>query len=315
VVDGLFAAPAQDRAVKGRIFNIQRFSTEDGPGIRTTVFLKGCPLVCPWCANPESQLPLPEVAHSDTLCDHCGRCVEVCDRRAVALNPAGGIQINRQLCDNCAKCVAVCGPRALRVLGQEYTVDEVFREIKKDEAYYRNSGGGVTCSGGEPLTQARFVATLFRRCHEAGLHTTLDTCGSAPRRALQRVLEYTDLVLFDLKLMDRAAHVAIAGQSNRQILHNFRYVVEKGVRLIARVPLIPGVTDSDENISAIAGFVRTFDAGIPVNVLPYHRYGMNKYQMLDRTYQPGDMKPPAEEKVAKIVERFESLGLECEVVT
>jgi pyruvate formate lyase activating enzyme len=277
--------------------------------------LKGCPLVCPWCANPESQLGVAEVAHGDTLCDHCGRCVAVCDRRAITLRAEGGVTIDRTRCDQCARCVDVCGPRALRVLGRDETVEAVFEEVSKDEAYYRNSGGGVTCSGGEPLAQARFVAALFRRCHEAGIHTTLDTCGAAPRRALERVLEHTDLVLFDLKLMAEAAHVAVAGRSNRQSLDNLRRVVERGVRLIVRVPLIPGITDSDENIGAIAGFVRTLGAGIPVDVLPYHRFGMNKYAMLDRPYGPGDLQPPSAERVAAVVRRFESLGLACEVVT
>lgn len=315
VADGRFADSDRARAVTGRIFNIQRFSTEDGPGIRTTVFLKGCPLICPWCANPESQLDIREVGHSDPLCDQCGRCLEVCDPKAISLNPDGGVVIDRARCDHCAKCVPVCGPRALRVLGEDRTVDAVFGEIKKDEAYYRNSGGGATCSGGEPLAQAEFVTALFQRCHEAGIHTTLDTCGVAPRRALEKVIAYTDLVLFDLKLMDGAVHRAVTGRSNRQILDNARYIVGTGVELIARVPLIPGSTDSDENISAIAGFVRTLGVGIPVHVLPYHRFGMNKYTMLDRTYEPGDLKPPSPEQVAEIVQRFDSLGLQCEVVT
>ena len=313
--DRFLADPASDRPVTGRIFNIQRFSTEDGPGIRTTVFLKGCPLMCPWCANPESQLGILEIGHSDPLCDHCGRCIPACDKQAIALNPEGGIVINRACCDHCAKCVAVCGPRALRVLGDDYTVDAVFGEIKKDEAYYRNSGGGVTCSGGEPLTQARFVAALFKRCHQAGIHTTLDTCGAGPRRALERLLDHTDLVLFDLKLIDDDAHRAITGWSNSEILRNAKLVVSKGVRLIARVPIIPGFTDSDDNISAIAGFVRTLGIGIPVNVLPYHRFGMNKYRMLDRAYEPGELKPPTGEEVTRVVRRLESLGLACEVVT
>ncbi|MFI5394918.1 MAG: glycyl-radical enzyme activating protein [Candidatus Binatia bacterium] len=315
VVHALFSEELDDRIVTARIFNIQRFSTEDGPGIRTTVFLKGCPLSCPWCANPESQAGGVEIGHSDPLCDHCNRCVEVCDKKAIALNPEGGVLINRDVCDDCAKCVPVCGPGALRLLGDEYTVDRVFEEIKKDAAYYRNSNGGVTCSGGEPLAQARFVAALFKRCQEAGIHTTLDTCGSAPRRALERVIEYTDLVLFDLKIHDRDAHLAITGHSNQQILDNAKYVASKGIPMIARMPLIPGYTDAEENISAIAGFIRTLGTHIPVHVLPYHRFGMNKYKMLDRPYAPGDVKPPSPERVQTLVQRFQSLGLECEIVT
>jgi len=302
-------------ALTARIFNIQRFSTEDGPGIRTTVFLKGCPLSCPWCSNPESQAGNTEVAHSDSLCDHCNRCVEVCDRQAISLNPAGGVHINRDACDNCAKCVPVCGTGALRMIGDEYTLDQVYEEIKKDAAYYRNSNGGVTCSGGEPLSHARFVAALFKRCQAAGMHTTLDTCGSAPRRAVERVIEHTDLVLFDFKIFDPARHSAIVGAPLQQILDNAKYIVSQGVRLIARMPLIPGYTDSDENVSALASFIRALGGNIPVNVLPYHRFGMNKYQMLDRSYGPGDAKPPSAERVESVVDRIRSFGLECEIVT
>jgi len=302
-------------ALTARIFNIQRFSTEDGPGIRTTVFLKGCPLTCPWCSNPESQAGGTEVAHSDSLCDHCNRCVEVCDKHAIALNPAGGVIINREVCDNCAECIPVCGAGALRMIGDEYTVDQVLDEVKKDFAYYRNSNGGVTCSGGEPLSHARFVAALFKRCQAAGIHTTLDTCGSAPRRAVERVIEHTDLVLFDFKIFDPAVHSAIVGAPLQQILDNAKYIVSKGVRLIARMPLIPGYTDSDENVSALAGFIRTLGAYIPVNVLPYHRFGTNKYRMLDRSYEPGEAKPLAAERVQSVVDRIQSFGLECEIVT
>jgi pyruvate formate lyase activating enzyme len=315
IVEGPVRKDLDDRAVTARIFNIQRFSTEDGPGIRTTVFLKGCPLTCPWCANPESQAGAAEVAHSDPLCDHCNRCVQVCDKQAISINPEGGVHINRAVCDDCGKCIPVCGPAALRLLGDEYTVDQVFDEIKKDATYYSNSNGGVTCSGGEPLSQARFVAALFKRCQDAGMHTTLDTCGSAPRRALERVIEYTDLVLFDFKIFDPTAHRAIVGAPIQQILDNAKYIVSKGVRLIARMPLIPGYTDSDENVSAFAGFIKTLGAYIPVNILPYHRFGMNKYQMLDRSYEPGDLKPPSSERVQSVVDRVRSFGLECEIVT
>lgn len=304
-----------DGAQTARIFNIQRFSTEDGPGIRTTVFLKGCPLSCPWCSNPESQAGGAEVAHSDPLCDHCNRCVEVCDKQAIVLNPAGGVIIDREACDNCAKCIPVCGTGALRMIGDEYTVDQVFEEIRRDAAYYRNSNGGVTCSGGEPLTHARFVAALFKRCHDAGIHTTIDTCGAAPRRAVERVIEHTDLFLFDFKVFDPTAHDAIVGAPLQQVLDNAKYIVSKGVRLIARMPLIPGYTDSDDNVDGLASFIKSLGAFIPVNVLPYHRFGMNKYQMLDRQYLPGDAKPPPPERVQSVVDRIRSMGLECEIVT
>jgi pyruvate formate lyase activating enzyme len=300
--------------VTGRIFNIQRFSVQDGPGIRTTVFLKGCPLVCPWCSNPESQKDARELAHIDTLCDGCGRCLEVCERKAIALN-AQGVEIQRERCDDCGQCVEVCAPGALKMFGRDVTVNEVFEEIKKDELYYRNSDGGVTASGGEPLSQPSFVAALFKRCQEAGIHTALDTCGLATRRVLEQVLECADLVLFDLKLIDDAAHAAMTEGQNRAILANARLIAGMGIPLIIRIPLIPRYTDTEENITALVGFVRELgDAVMAVNVLPYHRFGSSKYDVLDRAYALRDMTSPPPERVQAIARRFEALALECEIV-
>lgn len=298
----------------GRIFNIQRFSTEDGPGIRTTVFVKGCTLTCLWCSNPESQQIEPQLAHNDTLCDQCGRCVTACSKQAISLT-GSGILVDRDLCDNCGDCVRVCGPRALRMIGEDKSVDDVMEEILKDRLYYRSSQGGVTCSGGEPLMQASFVAALFQRCQEEGLHTTLDTTGNGSVAGLQKVLKHTNLVLFDLKVMDEALHRKTTGVSNKTILRNARIVADSHAQMIIRMPLIPGVSATDENIQATIRFVQGLRPGIMVNVLPYHRYGMNKYSMLDRSYPMGEMLPLTHERVAEIVGMFESAGLPCEIVT
>ncbi len=300
--------------VFGRVFNIQRFSTEDGPGIRTTVFLKGCPLTCLWCANPESQQIRRQVAHNDALCDRCGRCAPACARQAISLT-GSGIRIDRNLCDDCGDCVKVCGPRSLRMIGDDKTVDEVMEEILRDRHYYRSSQGGVTCSGGEPLTQAPFVAELFERCQDEGLHTTLDTTGHGSARALSEVLKHTNLVLFDLKVMDDALHRKTTGITNRQILRNARLVSGSSAQMIIRVPLIPGVSDTDGNLTAIARFVKELRPGIVVNVLPYHRFGMNKYAMLDQPYPMNDAQPLEHDRVAQTVEMFGAHGLECEIVT
>lgn len=302
------------RVLTGRIFNIQRFSTEDGPGIRTTVFLKGCTLTCLWCSNPESQATRRELAHNDALCDKCGRCVPACSKQAIALTGTG-IRVNRELCDDCGDCVLVCGPRSLRMIGEDKSIDEVIDEILKDRHYYRSSQGGVTCSGGEPLMQAPFVAALFERCQEAGLHTTLDTTGHAPAAGLEKVLRHTDLVLFDLKVIDDDLHLKTTGISNRTILENARRVSESAIEMIIRVPLIPGVSDTDENVTAIARFLKELRPGLTINVLPYHRFGMNKYRMLDRAYPMDGTQPPSHERVAQIVEMFECAGLPCEIVT
>ena len=312
--DELFLEDGAQHLLTGRIFNIQRFSTEDGPGIRTTVFLKGCPLTCLWCANPESQQTRRQLAHNDALCDQCGRCLTACSKQAIELT-ATGIRVNRDLCDNCGACVKVCGPRALRMIGDDKTVDEVVEEVLRDRLYYRSSQGGVTCSGGEPLMQAPFVAALFERCQDEGLHTTLDTTGHGSARALTAVLQHTDLVLFDLKVMDDALHRQTTGITNRQILKNARIVSASPAQMIVRVPLIPGVSDTDENLTAIARFAKELRPGIVVNVLPYHRFGMNKYAMLDRPYPMNDAQPLTRERVAQVVGMFEACGLECEIVT
>jgi pyruvate formate lyase activating enzyme len=301
--------------VTGRIFNIQRFSVQDGPGIRTTVFMKGCPLVCPWCSNPESQRRGPELGHIDSLCNDCGLCLEACDRDAISLAEKK-ISVDRRACDDCGRCVEVCTPGALKMFGRESSLDEVFAEIRRDELYYRNSGGGVTASGGEPLRQARFVAALFERCRSAGIHTALDTCGYSPRPELEKVLEHTDLVLFDLKLIDGQTHLEMVEVPNDGILGNARAVMEWGVPLLVRIPLIPGVTDTDENLGEAVRFVRQLGEGVrAVNLLPYHRFGLSKYQMLDSECPLDGLLPPSEEKLRGIVERFESLNLECEIIT
>jgi pyruvate formate lyase activating enzyme len=301
--------------VTGQIFNIQRFSVQDGPGIRTTIFLKGCPLGCPWCSNPESQKTYPELAHIDALCDGCGRCREVCDPKAISLGDRGVI-IDRELCDNCGRCIEMCAPNALKLFGREISVEEAFLEAKKDELYYRNSKGGVTASGGEPLLQSEFVSAFFERCQAAGIHTTLDTCGCGSRSSLEDVLKHTDLVLFDLKLIDNEAHNEIVKVPSKPILDNAKVIAESGIPMIVRIPLIPELTDTDENIGAISRFVTELGSSVTaVNVLPYHRFGLSKYEMLDLEYELGELKPPSEEKLEAVVATLEALDLDCEIVT
>jgi len=299
--------------VKGIVFNIQRFSVQDGPGIRTTVFLKGCPLDCPWCSNPESIKPYPEVAHVAAMCKHCGSCIKVCDLKAISFAEKG-IRIDREKCNNCGKCVEVCINDALKLFGNEVSVEEVLDEARKDKLYYHSSDGGVTASGGEALMQARFVSALFKGCHEEGIHTTLDTAGHGRQADLEMVLENTDLVLFDLKLIDPGSHIAIVKASNQPIHRSARLIVERGVPMIVRIPLIPGLTDTDENLEGIANFVRELDSELPINILPYHRMGMGKYPMLDREYKLSGLELPPDERLKEIVDFFQSHSLTCEVV-
>lgn len=296
--------------VKGIIFNIQRYSVDDGPGIRSTVFIKGCPLRCLWCSNPESQKPWPEVAHRDSVCNKCGQCIEVCDTKAISVDNKG-VHINRKLCTNCGKCVEVCAPGALKVFGNEMPVEEVFQEIRRDIQYYQISGGGVTAGGGEPLYQPDFVAALFKRCQDEGIHTCLDTCGCATTAAVDKVLPYTSLVLFDLKCMDPTTHQKLTGRSNKLINRNLELIVARGTPLIIRVPIIPGFNDSDEEVTAIARTVADMNHLNQVNLLPYHKFGTGKYKMLDRRYKLGELAPPTDTKLRRAKEIFESFGINC----
>lgn len=295
----------------GTIFNIQRYSVQDGPGVRTTVFVKGCPLRCLWCSNPESQKSHPQISHRNTLCDKCGRCLEACPREAISLGRSG-VRINRGRCDNCGACVPVCYPGALEVLGREVTEQEVLAEARKDALFYRNSGGGVTVSGGEPLDQAEFVAGFLERCQQAGLHTTMDTCGHAPAAALEAVLKHLDLVLYDVKHMEEEAHRRATGVSNKRILANALAVARAGISMIMRLPLIPRINDSEQNVRATARFAQ--ELGVRrLDLLPYHRFGASKYTNLDRRYRLDGMTSPPDEEVARLKGILESMGLECQV--
>lgn len=298
--------------ITGIVFNIQRYSIDDGPGVRTTVFMKGCPLRCLWCSNPESQCGQPEVTYRYTSCKRCGTCVRVCPEKAVTLDD-DGVHIDRSICTLCGECVKNCIPQALQISGKKMTVDEVFNVVKKDADYYEASGGGVTASGGEIIAQADFVAALFKKCREAGFHTNADTSGYGDPAGLEKILEYSDLVYYDLKHLDPVKHKEYTGQSNELILKNLKLVVEKGVPLVIRVPLIPGYNDSEENLRALAQTVADVAKNAPVSIMPYHRYGANKYRMLDMVYPLEDVREPTQDELQKVKEIIESYGLKCEI--
>jgi pyruvate formate lyase activating enzyme len=298
--------------IKGIVFNIQRYSIDDGPGVRTTVFMKGCPLTCLWCSNPESQCMKPEVTYRYTSCKRCGTCVEVCPEGIITLDD-DGVHIDRTKCTLCGECVGNCLPEALQISGKEMTVDEVFKVVKRDADYYEASGGGVTASGGEILAQADFVAELFKRCREAGFHTNADTSGFGDPAALKKILEYADLVFYDLKHMDPAKHMDYTGQTNELILQNLKLVVDSGVPMVIRVPLIPGYNNSDENLHALGKTVAEITRDSVVNILPYHRYGANKYRMIDMTYQLEGVPELTQEELDHAKEIIESYGLKCEI--
>jgi pyruvate formate lyase activating enzyme len=299
-------------SIKGTVFNIQRYSIDDGPGIRTTVFFKGCPLSCVWCSNPESQNLQLELMHRDSLCKRCYRCVAACASGAITVG-AEGISIDRDACDACGECVKVCPHDAMRITGTQMTADEVFAVIERDADFYRDSGGGVTLSGGEVLLQPEFAQALLQRSKEAGFRTCLDTSGQGATEALKRLLPYLDLVYFDIKHIDPRVHRAETGITNEGILGNFALVATSGVSFVVRVPVVPGFNDTSDAISDIADMVATRAPGATVHLLPYHRYGQQKYAMLGLDYELTAAETPSQEfmKAARAI--VESRGLVCEV--
>jgi pyruvate formate lyase activating enzyme len=298
--------------IAGCVFNIERFAIRDGPGIRTTVFLQGCPLRCLWCANPESISPVPQLFYLENLCTRCYRCVEACPNKATTKTPEGAIEINRSLCKACGKCVEACPNKAREIRGKLMTVEEVLEEVKKDALFYQNSGGGVTFSGGEPTHQPEFLWHLLKGSQESGIHTALDTSGFVKPEILKKVLEHTNLVLYDIKHMDPAKHKELTGVDNRLILDNARMIAAMGKPMIIRLPLIPGHNDSTENLKALAEFMLSLGLK-KVDLLPYHSLGKIKYQRLGMEYKISDLKPYEAGEVAKIKADLESYGLQVGV--
>ncbi len=246
------------------IFDIERNSFVDGPGIRTTVFFKGCNLKCAWCHNPESQDFKPQMMFYKDKCKGCGKCKEVCP-------------YNFEKCDLCGKCTFYCPVDARKVCGKEYTVDEVFDEIIKDKAYYENSGGGVTFSGGECMLQIDFLCEILKKCKENGIHTAVDTAGHIPFESFEKILPYTDLFLYDIKIFDTDKHKKYVGVGNELILDNLKRLFERKAKLWIRFPIIPDVNDSIEEMQKIKDFLDNCGAPEKVELLPYHAMGENKY--------------------------------------
>ncbi len=293
---------------EGTVFNIQRYAIHDGPGIRTTVFLKGCPLCCQWCHNPESQSARPEFMVVESRCVVCGECRRVCPF-ARAMPGEGPLPPRVEGCTLCGECVEACPTGARQMLGRRMSVEDVMAQITADAVFYEESGGGVTFSGGEPLSQLGFLRGLLQACRSRGLRTAVDTCGFACTDSLLDVARRTDLILFDLKLMDDARHRAFTGVSNEPILANLKALDCIHKNFWIRVPLIPGINDDPANLEAMARFVASLYGVAQVCVLPYHAVGADKFRRLGRPAPLAPLPAPAPERVQAAVDRFQALGL------
>lgn len=295
---------------RGILFNIQCYCIHDGPGIRTSVFLKGCPLCCSWCQNPESHFYHPELFFAEEKCSGCGKCIHLCPEKAIRLQGKKS-RTDRQLCKGAGLCVDACPNEARAAIGRWATADEVFKEIAADSLFYQESGGGVTLSGGEPLAQPEFAASILKKCRDAGLHTALDTCGYASWTTAREVLRYVNLVLFDFKHMNPEIHRKYTGVSNELILQNAEKIHhDMSIPMWARVTLVPGFNDSVENIEATARFIADrLSNAIPVHLLPYHRLGEAKWERLDRENEIASIEIPGERQLAECRRIFESFGL------
>lgn len=272
----------------GLIFKISRCSTEDGPGIRTTVFFKGCPLKCIWCHSPQSQGHEPEIAFHENRCIRCGACVKTCPEEAQIIS-----QTERTVlwdkCNVCGECIKVCPTGALDMIGQYVTVKEVIEVVKKDILYYKNSGGGVTFSGGEPTAQAHFLNNCLKRCRELDIHTAVETCGFVRWPTLEKMLPLIDLFLYDIKIVGNEKHKQLTGVNNELILENLKRIDEHEKAIWIRVPLITGCNDSPENISQIAEFVKTLKNVAGVSLLPYNTASGANYLSIGRKYELKDL--------------------------
>lgn len=293
--------------VSGLLLDPKRFAVHDGPGVRTTFFLKGCPLHCLWCHNPESISPKPQTAFFEHKCLHCGECVSACGRGAQTLRDEKHEFIHDR-CTACGTCEPVCLGNAMKLYGRRMTVDECMAVALEDAEFYRNSGGGVTLSGGEPLFQPDFALAFLAALKKAGIHTALDTCAFVPREALAASLPLTDIYLVDFKHADSETHRRLTGQPNERIKENLRFLSESGAQIEIRIPFVPGCSDSDENMRATGDFLGGLRLSC-VKLLPYHALARTKYRSLHMPDTMPRVEPPSDERIAAAVAILQSFGV------
>ena len=301
-------------ASKALIFQIQKFSTEDGPGIRTTVFFKNCPLKCIWCHNPESILKIPQIEWFKHKCIGCKTCIETCQQNALSFDKIGLI-IDREICNGCGECVEECPSTALNILGKWWNLEDLFYEIEKDKVYYTKSNGGITVSGGEPTQQPEFVINFLKKCKENGISTAIDTCGYASKLVYERILPYVDLVLLDIKQMDSDKHKEFTGVPNNLILENAIWISnnlkENDKKMWIRTPIIPHYTATDENIKGIGEFIVNKLNNFPErwDLLSFNNLCISKYERLDMEWSLKDERLMKKEEMERFLKTAESTGV------
>jgi pyruvate formate lyase activating enzyme len=297
---------------EGIIFDIKKYAIHDGPGIRTTVFFKGCPLACRWCHNPEGITVASQRIYRQERCVSCGECIQVCPQKVIT-RTADGIIRDPARCDLCQTCAEHCPSEAVEFVGHKVTVDEVIRQIEKDTAFYDQSGGGVTLSGGEPLMQPDFLMELLEACSDLDLHRTVDTTGYADAELLLQVAQKTDLFLYDLKIMDVTKHRDFTGVSNQLILDNLKMLSENKARIQVRIPIIPGINTNADNIHHTADFVATLPGVEHISVLPFHNSARGKYRRLGMECMSADMQSPSNEHLNRIAGWLQQSGLQVKI--
>lgn len=299
----------------GTVFDIQRYSLQDGPGLRTLVFLKGCPLRCLWCSNPESQSRQPELLYDAERCVLCGACVRVCPVGAVSFNSEGTLSFDAELCSHCGSCVTVCPVNARRIAGETMTAAQVTDAVVRDAPFYRRSGGGVTLGGGEPTYQPEFALAILERLKRGGMDTAIETCGHADADMFMRVAGMADHVLFDVKHVDSSRHAELTGVGNELILANLNALVCGHADVTIRYPLIPGCNDSRTDLRAFAALVLDLPRVPPVELVPYHRFGEHKYRLLRRRYRLAGTMPAGAGTVEECCTTLRQCGLSCSAVS
>ena len=298
----------------GFVFNIQRFSISDGPGIRTTVFMKGCNMRCFWCHNPESQELHPQIQLFPQKCIGCLKCVKICPHHAQLFEQGKRIYL-RSLCVNCGKCAEVCNSQALVLIGKEMTVSEVMEKVTRDLPFYKISKGGVTFSGGEPLEQADFLRALLIECKKQNIHTAVDTAGNVSWEEFEKIIQYTDLFLYDIKCMDNEKHKQATGAENIRILENLRLIQSAGFQneIWIRIPIIPGINDNEEEAKKVVNFIREFKGISKIDLLPFHKMGKEKYESLGMEYKAEELLPVSEDVLEKLVQIYRKNGFDANI--